>query len=561
MSEQNEKFTLENLDHLIEEFAQGDPSLPEVRLLQDLQRAEKEREVIRATERVWQRLLTNERPGESVEREANFIPLNPPQPYEKSTQKRFFKIMHVGKFAIQSERSGQRFLVKTAAILLVAVIVGLFVVLTQFYYIHTEHPGAQRPILTQNTQKQVSPAFLYLTWERGVVKLDKQSGKILWTFRAPGVQQAPSVSDIASSTKIMIDRGDTVYLTNSSMSSNATKINSFTFLLHVYAINAQNGSLRWSYTSQGDKPSGTSLLMGNMLYLAVNTGIIRVQITANEGRMNNPLGSSLLALDIRNGHLLWRTPLKGVGGESLAVNNGLVYTSITSGGLNHVPIHGVEALDVQSGAAKWWTLIPGEDIAQSSFQVTDTLIYDITMEYGTHNVNQTDTVVNAFDALTGKIHWSSTPLIGVTNTGVTPVLANGAIYFCANFGSEGNPTGKIFALDAASGQQQQVHSFPLELYQLLPIGSRVYLSYASQGGPDYSIYETYGGAGLLALDSTNYRQLWLDSNINGNNAFPNNLLLDNGSLYFVADGQVEAANLATGKIIWQQDLSKYIKSF
>ncbi|HEY3993834.1 MAG TPA: hypothetical protein VGM01_13285 [Ktedonobacteraceae bacterium] len=63
---------------------------------------------------------------------------------------------------------------------------------------------------------------------------------------------------------------------------------------------------------------------------------------------------------------------------------------------------------------------------------------------------------------------------------------------------------------------------------------------------------------MLELDLTFHNRLWMDNDLNGDNAFPYSPLLDNEVLYFIADTQVEAANLATGKIIWQQDLPKQV---
>jgi hypothetical protein len=557
MSEHDEKFTLENLDHLSEEFAQSDSSLPEVRLLQDLQRAQKaqDRIVTHATERVWQRLLASEHLKETAERDMHSTAPMSFQSHTKNTRKGISTMNNFSKLGALSERRGHRLLAEVAAVLLVGVLVSMFAILTQFYHTYTGHSATEPPITKQGVQTTSAPAFLYMTGQQGIVKLDKQSGKVLWTFRAPDWKQLqllslfPQLSSIT--TKIITSTENTVYVTNSATSTSATKTSTFT--LHEYAINAQNGALRWSYTSQGDEAAGDPVLAGNTLYLAVKTGVT-VQVTGSgSSAITNAIESSLLALDTRNGHLLWRTQLKGVGGESLAVKNGLVYASITNGGLNRTSIYGVEAVQAQSGTPAWSTLTPGSALSQSAFQVTNTLVYDITME-----ADKNITIVHAFDALNGKEHWSSPPMAGVEISGVTPVLSNGVLYFCASFGREGDTTGKIFALDAASGRQLQVHSLPLELYELLPVDGHIYLAYTSHGGPDPSTYQTYGSAGLLALDGTTYHRLWLDSNINGDMAFPSSLLLENGLLYFLAANQVEAANPATGKIVWQQDLSQYM---
>src|SRR5258708_6322802 len=112
MSEQNEKFTLEKLDHLIEELAQDDPSSPEVRLLQDLQRAQKARDriVTRATERVWQRLQAGERSNGIVEEDAHFLSSIPSQPLANNTRKGLLKMKHFDKSGEQPKRQGRRLL-------------------------------------------------------------------------------------------------------------------------------------------------------------------------------------------------------------------------------------------------------------------------------------------------------------------------------------------------------------------------------------------------------------------------------------------------------------------
>ena len=556
MSEQNEKFTLEKLDHLIEELAQDDPSLPEVRLLQDLQRAQKARDriVTRATERVWQRLQAGERSNGIVEEDAHFLSSIPSQPLANNTRKGLLKMKHFEKSGEQPKRQGRRLFAALAAVLIVGLFVGTFALFTQLYHTQSTNSGA-----TPHTSIKTAslPNSLYYTWGGGVVKLDKQTGKVLWAFRAPDWQPSQWRSLFAggNSGTVRASTDATVYLTYSSLSASSKNTSSYT--LHEYAIDAQNGSLLWSYTSQGDMAPNSAVLSGNILYMGVNAGVT-IQTTSGGAEMESaPTGTYLLGLNAQTGTMLWRTQLKGAAGGSPVVSNGLVYVSINgglAGGKAEASINGIEALHAQDGTQAWWAST-GTIQSQSSPLVTATLIYTITIGFDVQNANQTVTILHAFDAQSGKLRWSSSPIVGVTITGVTPILDNGKIYFCATFGGEANSTGKIFVLDPASGKQLQVYSLPLELYKLVPVNGHMIISYATHNPTSIS---QYGNSGMLELDLTFQNQLWMDNNLNGDNAFPYSPLLDNGVLYFIADTQVEAANLTTGKIIWQQDLSKQV---
>lgn len=557
MSEQNEKFTLEKLDHLIEEFAQDDPSLPEVRLLQDLQRAQKARDriVTRATERVWQRLQAGERSKGIVEEDAHFLSSIPSQPLANNTRKGLLKMKHFDKSGEQPKRQGRRLFAALAAVLIVGLFVGTFALFTQLYHTQLTNAGA-KPHTSIKTASL--PDSLYYTWGGGVVKLDKQTGKVLWTFRTPDWQSSSPLwpqSAGGNSGTVSASTDTTVYLTYSSLSARSKNTSSYT--LHEYAIDAQNGSLQWRYTSQGDMAPNSAVLSGNILYIGVNAGVT-IQTTSGGAEMESaPTGTYLLGLNAQTGKMLWRTQLKGAVGGSPVVSNGLVYVSINgglAGGRAEASINGIEALHAQDGTQAWWAST-GTIQSQSSPLVTGTLIYTITIGFDVQNANQTVTILHAFDAQSGKLRWSSAPIVGVTITGVTPILDNGKIYFCATFGGEANSTGKIFVLDPASGKQLQVYSLPLELYKLVPVNGHMVISYATHNPTSIS---QYGDSGMLELDLTFHNRLWMDNNLNGDNAFPSSPLLDNGVLYFIADTQVEAANLATGKIIWQQDLSKQV---
>jgi outer membrane protein assembly factor BamB len=352
-------------------------------------------------------------------------------------------------------------------------------------------------------------------------------------------------------------------LTSSSLSARSKNSSSYT--LHEYAIDAQNGSLRWSYTSQGDMAPNSAVLSGNILYIGANAGVTIQTISGGEQMESAPTGTYLLGLNAQTGKMLWRTQLKGVAGGSPVVSNGLVYVSINggyvsphgglAGGKAEASINGIEALHAQDGTQAWWASTGTTIQSQSSPLVTATLIYTLTRVVDVQNANQAVAILHAFDAQSGKLRWSSASIVGVTITGVTPILANGKIYYCATFGDEANSTGKIFVLDPASGKQLQVYSLPLELYELVPVNGHMVIVYATHNPTSIS---RYGDSGMLELDLTFQNRLWMDNNLNGDNAFPYSPLLDNGVLYLMAETQVEAANLATGKIIWQQDLSKQV---
>jgi outer membrane protein assembly factor BamB len=462
----------------------------------------------------------------------------------------------------QPKRQGRRLFAALAAVLIVGLFVGTFALFTQRYHTQSTNSGAT-PHPSRKTASL--PASLYYTWGGGVVKLDKQTGKVLWAFRAPDWQPSQLQSPFAGgkSGTVSASTDATVYLTSSSLSARSKNSSSYT--LHEYAIDAQNGSLRWSYTSQGDMAPNSAVLSGNILYIGANAGVTIQTISGGEQMESAPTGTYLLGLNAQTGKMLWRTQLKGVAGGSPVVSNGLVYVSINggyvsphgglAGGKAEASINGIEALHAQDGTQAWWASTGTTIQSQSSPLVTATLIYTLTRGVDVQNANQAVAILHAFDAQSGKLRWSSASIVGVTITGVTPILANGKIYYCATFGDEANSTGKIFVLDPASGKQLQVYSLPLELYELVPVNGHMVIVYATHNPTSIS---RYGDSGMLELDLTFQNRLWMDNNLNGDNAFPYSPLLDNGVLYLMAETQVEAANLATGKIIWQQDLSKQV---
>src|SRR5690606_22161761 len=90
---------------------------------------------------------------------------------------------------------------------------------------------------------------------------------------------------------------------------------------YLYALNANNGSLKWKYSTNGISMEHSSPVVDNgMVYVG---GWYDVNDVSKAG--------SLLALDELTGELKWES-LKGVGiGGRLLVLNGLLYVSADDG--------------------------------------------------------------------------------------------------------------------------------------------------------------------------------------------------------------------------------------
>ncbi|EFH81404.1 PQQ-binding-like beta-propeller repeat protein [Ktedonobacter racemifer] len=444
-----------------------------------------------------------------------------------------------------SKRRGRNLFALLAAVVLIGIVVGSFAIFAQLNH---AQPGnllgnQQKPTKATATAAVALPSSLYVTQGNAIIKLDKHSGKVLWTFHIPGVPgiQSFRYDTFTTLPGLSINTDTTIYFFYSLPQVSSKNINGF--VSHVYAIDARDGHQSWSYAQQGDLMRGQPVVSGKILYMALNTGATVERSNGSE-QITMGTGGYLLALDAQTGRTLWRTPLKGATDGNLTVANDLVHVNVAQFKENGGSIRGIQAIHAQNGAPAWWASTEN-GTAQSRPLVTQSFVYTFTQEIAN---NQNTSYVNAFDAQTGTSRWKSAPISDVSISGVTPIMANNKIYFCASFGGEATMVGKIFALDPLTGRQLEVHGLPLELYKMRFADGHIYISYATHNGTSI---DTYGNSGLLALDMATYKQLWIYQR----QFFPYDYLSDNSVLYVAVQNQVEAVNPNTGKSIWLQDIT------
>ena len=203
--------------------------------------------------------------------------------------------------------------------------------------------------------------------------------------------------------------------------------------VHLYALNAGNGALRWCmYASnsnsnqqlQGDISwlSGPPPPPDGFTALTVNSSIIYA----------TSLNGYTYSFNANSGAMLWHQ------------NTGFANTSAptAAGNMVYVGSSNIYALDAQNGRVRWQ--FPTPDVVTSSPVLVNGLLY--LGSYGNR--------VYALDAVTGKKRWEY-PTEG--RVYVAPVIDQGSMYFGA-----GNDQVLLSALNTQNGQRLWSLSTPID---------------------------------------------------------------------------------------------------
>lgn len=182
----------------------------------------------------------------------------------------------------------------------------------------------------------------------------------------------------------------------------------------LYAFDELSGHINWQYNTD----SG--------VWGAVGVDIAKQWVFTGIG---NP-SSSVVALNAFTGAVIWNTSIPQYGpdddvGSSIAIYNGLVYTSSKNGS--------VYGLKEDTGAIVWSS--PAG--AQSDGNISSEVVSNAGILY----VGSIDKSLYAFDAATGALKWRYTTGRTIMST---PAIANGVVYF-ASFDQ------KIYAVNASTG--------------------------------------------------------------------------------------------------------------
>lgn len=288
--------------------------------------------------------------------------------------------------------------------------------------------------------------------------------------------------------------------------------------IHLYALNAGNGTLRWCmYTAYvdnaayADTPLSTranaAALLGMEGPPALPDGF--TGLTESLGTIYAcALNSYTYAFQSASGALLWRHATGFDNTSAPAVVDGVVYVGSGS----------IYALNAQDGSERWH--YPTPDVVTSSTVIVNGVLY--AGSYGDR--------VYALNAATGVLRWQY-------NTGgrvyVDPVVAAGTVFF-----GSGDEGATLYAVDAQDGKllwhnPMLVPSVPSSLAVangVLYVGSRNF---------------------LYALNPQNGVILWRRPI-----ATPFTPLIVNGVIYLASDdGGMYALNAGDGTLLWHNPLN------
>ncbi len=205
--------------------------------------------------------------------------------------------------------------------------------------------------------------------------------------------------------------------------------------LHAYALDVQNGAVRWQVPLPG---------VATMASATVSNGAVFVSTCHNA-----PYVCETRALRLSDGQTLWTNPYGG-SDCTPAVADGLVFVNANRDDGRRFHTGGVDivaAIDQRTGRTRWtYTGEPGPYTfpASNERQIAGT-VSDGALYQPIGNASR----VIAFDARSGKVRWS---LRTWANVKMSPVVSEGRVYF-------GDVSGVLYNVDARTGRVIHTLSF------------------------------------------------------------------------------------------------------
>ncbi len=285
--------------------------------------------------------------------------------------------------------------------------------------------------------------------------------------------------------------------------------------IHLYALNAGNGTLRWcmyvAYADHADQPLSTPANAAALLGMEGAPGEPDgfSGLTESLGTIYVcSLNSYTYAFQSASGALLWRHATGFENFSAPAVVDGVVYVSSGS----------IYALNAQDGSERWH--YPTPDVETSSPVIVKDVLY--AGSYGDR--------VYALNAATGVLRWQYNTAGRVY---VDPIVAAGIVFF-----GSGNDGPTLYAVNAQDGK--------LLWHNPMPIPA-VPSSLAAANGVLYVGSRNF----LYALNAQNGAILWRRPMYT---AFTP--VIANGVIYLASDdGGMYALNASDGTLRWHNPLN------
>lgn len=284
-----------------------------------------------------------------------------------------------------------------AAAALLVLLVGSMAVVINLAHQSKESTGKQATTKTASTT--IAQSNLYVAFDRTIEKLDSKTGKVLWTFSAPGGVYTP----------VTIAQG-VVYIVPQDSA--------------IIALNATSGKQLWQ-TSQHF--NGSVVVVQNIIY-AINSD-----------------SDALTALDASNGHILWQRQPAPI--SRIVAADGIIYGTATIESAS-VPAYAVlNAFNASDGTELWHKTFSGQSLVNTP-QIVDGMLYTVsTVDNKGANPPDRHSYVYAFDAQNGDLRWRSSEIKAYVS--IAPTVTNGTVYVGSNALGTAGPA--VYAFRASDG--------------------------------------------------------------------------------------------------------------
>jgi outer membrane protein assembly factor BamB len=474
MEKHDELFTPGQVDQQIERFsraasddrdaATGDET--NARLLLDLRRAYRQQASARqdGLGRVLDRLLQHE--AQSARRALPSTPL-------QSAQERKSGMEHSVSGPTPRHTLAQRLGLLAAAALLVLLVGSMAVVIN---LAHQQKESTGKRAATKTASTTTAQSNLYVAFDRTIEKLDSKTGKVLWTFSAPGGVYTP----------VTVAQG-VVYIVPQDSA--------------IIALNATSGKQLW-HTNQHF--NGSVVVVQNIIY-AINSD-----------------SDALTALNASNGHILWQRQPASISG--IAVADGIIYGTATIESPSVSAYAVLSAFNASDGTELWHKTFSGQSLVNTP-QIVDGVLYaSSTLDNKAANPPDRHSYVYAFDAKTGTMLWRSIEIKAYM--GDAPTVANDMVYVGSNALGTDGPA--VYAFRASDGS----------LAWKKPVSNSVDSCLLADKGVLYVAEATSSSivaTPLLALDASNGSVRWSHSLTGYVDDGYGNCTINDGLLYVITD--------------------------
>ena len=281
--------------------------------------------------------------------------------------------------------------------------------------------------------------------------------------------------------------------------------------VHLYALNAGNGVLRWCIHASNAHSNTTIALQGNVLSTIAGPPPqpdgLSPPIVSNHTIYVSSENSYTYAFDANSGAMIWHQ------------NTGFANTSAPTGvgDMVYVASDSIYALDARNGAVRWH--YPTQDVVTSTPVLVNGILYT-----GSYDGN-----IYALDAANGSKHWSYQAGGRVY---VAPIVDHNIVYFGA-----GNDSVILTALNAQTGKRLWSFHKPIDGSSALTIADGILYV----GSYDF----------LYALNAQTGAELW-----HYPIATPLQPLVSNGILYIASfQGGMYALTPRNGRVLWHDPLN------